>query len=78
MPSQFLWSKLASAKWEDAWVERLQCLGPGRLAILSLPGARRIRIEAYGLGKREADRLVAGFGGQIRKMRDYAGARWRG
>jgi ribosomal protein L11 methyltransferase len=66
MPS--LWTKLTTAKWEDAWIERLQCLGPGRLAIFSLPGSRRIRIEAYGLNTRDAARLVAAFGGQVRKM----------
>jgi len=68
-PTQFLWSKLASAKWEDAWVERLQFLGPNRLAIFSLPGSRRIRIEAYGLNSRDAARIVAAFGGQTRKMK---------
>jgi len=72
MPSQFLWSKLASAKWEDAWVERLQFLGPGRLAIFSLPGARRIRIEAYGLSARDVARVIAAFGGQARKMKSVA------
>jgi ribosomal protein L11 methyltransferase len=66
---QFVWSKLAAAKWEDAWVERLQCLGPGRLAIFSLPGSRRIRIEAYGLKARDAAGLVANFGGVTRKMK---------
>jgi ribosomal protein L11 methyltransferase len=70
--TQFLWSKLASAKWEDAWVERLQFLGPSRLAIFSLPGSRRIRIEAYGLNSRDAARIVAAFGGQTRRMKDPA------
>ena len=50
-------------------MERLQCLGPGRLAIFSLPGARRIRIEAYGLNQRDGSRLVAAFGGQVRAMK---------
>jgi ribosomal protein L11 methyltransferase len=68
----FLWSKLASARWEDAWVERLRFLGPGRLAIFSLPGSRRIRIEAYSLNKRDAARLTAAFGGQARKMKGQA------
>jgi ribosomal protein L11 methyltransferase len=76
--SQFLWSKLASAKWEDAWIERLQCLGPGRLAIFSLPGSRRIRIEAYGLSSRDAAGLVTAFGGQARKMKNPAAARSAG
>ncbi len=68
MSSTLLWSKLASAQWEDAWIERLQFLGRGRLAIFSLPGSRRIRIEAYGLNARDAARIVAAFGGQVRKM----------
>ena len=64
-----LWSKLASAKWEDAWIERLRFLGPRRLAIFMLPGSRRIRIEAYALGRSEAARLTAAFGGTVRKMK---------
>ena len=64
-----VWSKLATAKWEDAWVERLRFLGPGRLAIFSLPGSKRIRIEAYGLNKREAALVAKTFGGQVRQMK---------
>jgi ribosomal protein L11 methyltransferase len=67
-----IWSKLASAKWEDAWVERLSFLGPGRIAIFSLPGSRRIRVEAYALTKREAASVVKTFGGQTRKMKSDA------
>jgi ribosomal protein L11 methyltransferase len=66
------WSKLTSAKWEDAWVERLRFLGPGQLAIFALPGSRRIRIQAYALNKRDASRLTAAFGGQVRKMKGQA------
>ena len=64
-----MWSKLGSAKWEDAWVERLLFLGPGRLAIFSVPGSRSIRLEAYALNRRDAGRLTAAFGGQVRKMK---------
>lgn len=71
MPT-LLWSKIATARWEDAWVERLAFLGPGRLAIFSLPGSRRIRIEAYGLNKRDAARLTKTFGGQLRPMKNQA------
>lgn len=67
-----MWSKLATARWEDAWVERLSFLGPGRLAIFSLPGSRRIRIEAYSLSERDATRLAATFGGSIRPMKGLA------
>ena len=67
-----MWSKLGSAKWEDAWVERLLFLGPGRLAIFSVPGSRSIRLEAYALNRRDAGRLTAAFGGQVRKMKGQA------
>ena len=67
-----MWSKLTTSKWEDAWVERLQCIGPERLAIFTLPGSRRIRIEAYGLAAREAAGLVTAFGGQTRRMKAMA------
>ena len=65
-----VWRKLASAKWEDAWVERLTFLGPMRLVIVRLPNRKSLRIEAYGLTQAEADGLLAEFGGQIRKAPD--------
>jgi len=65
-----VWRKLASAKWEDAWVERLTFLGPTRLAIVALPNRRSLRIEAYHLSRKEAEALVKQFGGQIREVRD--------
>jgi ribosomal protein L11 methyltransferase len=68
----WIWSKLATARWEDAWVERLQCIDPQRLAIFMLPGSKRIRIEAYGLGAKEAAQLVKNFGGQTRRMKGMA------
>ena len=34
-----VWRKLASAKWEDAWVERLAFIGPTRVIITALAGA---------------------------------------
>ncbi len=46
--------------------------GAARLAIFSLPGSRRIRIEAYGLNQRDAARLTATFGGSVRKMKGEA------
>lgn len=64
-----VWRKLTSAKWEDAWLERLSFLDAWRLAIFSLPGARTIRIEAYGLTQAEAGALVQRFGGQMRELK---------
>jgi ribosomal protein L11 methyltransferase len=64
-----VWRKLTSAKWEDAWVERLSFLDPSRLAIFALRGAKSIRIEAYDLKKGEAQQLVKRFGGQLRELK---------
>jgi ribosomal protein L11 methyltransferase len=69
-PKALAWSKLAAAKWEDAWIERLQCLGPGRVAIFSLPGSKRIRLEAYGLSQKEGASLTKAFGGTLRPMKN--------
>ena len=67
-----VWKKLASAKWEDAWVERLTFLGSTRLAIVRLPNRKSLRIEAYSLTKSEANGLLKEFGGQIREVADKA------
>ena len=64
------WRKLTSATWEDAWIERLQFVGPTRLAVTRLPSRKSLRIEAYALTRKEADGLVKQFGGQIREIKD--------
>ena len=72
VPGMFSWKKLASGKWEDAWVERLCFLGPERLAIVALAGKKTIRIEAYGLTQKEARDLVKQFGGAAKELKDSA------
>ena len=62
--THYTWRKLASAKWEDAWAERLQEVSD-RLAITSLAGAKTIRLEAFQLTKTQAMRLKKAFGGTI-------------
>ena len=64
------WRKLTSAKWEDAWIERLQFVGSTRLIVVRLPSRKSLRIEAYALTRKEADGLVEQFGGQIREIKD--------
>jgi len=65
-----VWRKLTSAKWEDAWAERLAFVDASRMAIIGLPGRRAIRIEVYALSKKEAGALVKQFGGQLRTLKD--------
>lgn len=63
--SRFVWRKLAAAKWEDVWQERLAWLGQ-RLVMIALAGRSTVRIEAYHLTRKEAASLVDGFGGTTR------------
>lgn len=51
-------------------MERLQFVGPTRLAVVRLPSRKSLRIEAYALTRKEADGLVRQFGGQIREIKD--------
>ena len=64
MSPHYTWRKLGSAKWEDAWVERLHGVSD-RLAITSLAGSKTIRLEAFQLTKSQADELRKSFGGTV-------------
>jgi ribosomal protein L11 methyltransferase len=66
----YRWSRLISAKWEDAWAERLQFLGPGRAVFVSWPESRSVRVETF-CDERTAQRLVKEFGGKVTKARDW-------
>jgi ribosomal protein L11 methyltransferase len=60
----YCWRKLASGKWEDAWVERLAGFAE-RLAITAFAGAKTVRLEVFQLSKAEAEKLRRAFGGVI-------------
>lgn len=62
----YRWTRLSSQKWEDAWDERLQFLGPGRVAMVTWPDSRALKIEAFG-DKKTADLLKRRFGGKVTK-----------
>ncbi len=66
--ARFIWRKLSTVKWEDAWGERLAWLGQ-RLVMFTLPNSQSLRIEAYHLTRSEADKLVGEFGGTLRTAR---------
>ena len=63
----WLWRKLASAKWEDAWAERLVHLPPERLVMVHPAGSKMLRIEAYLDKHREVLELQKLFGGSVSK-----------
>lgn len=66
MPSiTHLWSRISSAKWEDAWVERLQFAGAQNLVIKKFPASRSIRMDLY-TDAATARKLKSAFGGTVR------------
>jgi ribosomal protein L11 methyltransferase len=67
-PPRFVWRKLASAKWADAWVERLRGLDPSRLALIQMAGTKGLRLEYYCQSQAEGRTLQARFGGNVRPL----------
>lgn len=58
------WTRLSSQKWEDVWEERLQFLGPGRVAMITWPDSKALKIEVFG-DKKTVSALVKRFGGRV-------------
>jgi ribosomal protein L11 methyltransferase len=67
--ARYSWRKLSALKWSDSWMERLSFLGPQRVMIIELAGARTARVEAHGLTKKEGDALVKMFGGTLKEAK---------
>src|SRR6188474_120700 len=63
----FVWSKLSSEKWIDAWEERFS--GDPRAVITRLAGRPTVRVEVYCEKKREAQAVQAHFGGIVRELK---------
>ena len=66
---RFSWRKLSAAKWADSWIERLSFLGPTRVMVIEFPNAPKVRVEAHGLTRKEADEVVKMFGGQVKEAK---------
>lgn len=64
------WTRLTSTKWEEEWAERLQFLGPGRVAMIGWPNSKSVRIETF-CDETTARRLVRNFGGRMSRARDW-------
>ena len=65
----FLWSKLSSEKWRDAWEERFLGQGQTNAVISSLPGKKTIRVEVYCARESEAKKIQKVFGGSVREVK---------
>jgi ribosomal protein L11 methyltransferase len=77
MSQRYEWQRLASAKWADAWEERLRALiGLDRVALATKPSGRFLKLSAWDLNAREARELVESFGGESfpQRHKDWATA----
>lgn len=63
----FVWSKLSSEKWADAWEERFT--GESRAVITRIVGRTMIRVEVYCQHRKEANAIKALFGGSVRELK---------
>lgn len=64
----FVWSKLSSNKWADAWEERFS--GDPRAVITKITGKPTLRLEFYTEEEAEAEKVRAQFGGLVREIKD--------
>ncbi|MCF7730031.1 MAG: 50S ribosomal protein L11 methyltransferase [Akkermansiaceae bacterium] len=62
----FVWSKLSGSQWMDAWEERFS--GNPNLVIELLKGGKSLRVQLYCDKRREAEAVVARFGGTVREV----------
>ena len=65
----FVWSKLSSKKWEDAWQERFHSEGQTNAVISELPGGKSIRVEVYCETREHAADIEKLFGGSVRELK---------
>lgn len=66
----FLWSKLSSEKWSDAWEERFAGNSSLHLVITTVPGRTTIRVEAYAEKRRDVVAVQKMFGGSVREIKN--------
>lgn len=65
----FVWSKLSSPKWEDAWQERFHSDGQTNAVITEVKGGKTIRVEVYCDTREHAEDIQKLFGGSVRELK---------
>lgn len=65
----WVWSKLSSAQWRDAWEERFHAMADTNLVLTELPGRQRLRVEMYCARRAEAEAIQRQFGGSVRELK---------
>ena len=64
----YLWSKLSSTKWTDAWEERFY--GNINAVIEEIKGGKSIRVQVYTETEEEAVKIQELFGGSTREVKN--------
>jgi ribosomal protein L11 methyltransferase len=67
--AMFIWSKLSSEKWADAWEERFSGNPALSLVITTVPGRTTIRVEVYAEKKKDVEALRKDWGGTVREIK---------
>ena len=65
----WVWTRITSRKWEDAWVERLRFAGEERLTLQYFPNSARMRIQVYCDLKKTVVQIKRLFGGEWKKLK---------
>jgi ribosomal protein L11 methyltransferase len=63
----WVWSKLSSLRWQDAWEERFAACGGA--VITTIPGRKTQRVEVYCGSRAQAREIQRQFGGSLRELR---------
>lgn len=66
----FVWSKLSSEKWSDAWEERFAGNPALSLVITTVPGRTTIRVEVYAEKRSDVLAVQKMFGGTVREVKN--------
>lgn len=67
--AMFVWSKLSSEKWMDAWEERFSGNPVLNLVITTVPGSTMIRVDVYAEKRKEVAALIKDWGGRMREVK---------
>jgi len=67
--NMFVWSKLSSEKWMDAWEERFAGNPALNLVITTMPGRTMIRVEIYAEKKKDVVAVQKEWGGTVREVK---------
>lgn len=62
----WVWRRLSTVKWQDAWEERLR-FAAERMAVMRFPNSSTIRVEVYCEKLAEAELLKSAFGGTVQR-----------